>query len=363
MITPRFLRRLPLAGLLTAFLLVSASAFAETVRVTTDRTNIWAAPNGTAGIIAVVDRDTVLEVRGRQGRWLQVDDPTDPRRRGYVLASQTATNDGRPLPGPASSSAATGAARPPAATTPPRRATTAPPPPSERPAPKTRASSRHGFPKLFVYAGGVLSPKADTFDGVDSRSLNVEQETRTTTYSTSTKPGFEVGIGSGTGRIATTFIASRRQSTEPAELNAQLPHPFYFNQPRTLTGTFDAPRTETAVHVQVNAALVSTARLQILVGGGPSVFIVRQALLDALSYDSVYPYDTATLTGATTVTRTKKAAGWNVQLDAIAALTRRVGVQVSGRWSAAKIDFSDETLDATSHEGHAQISAGLRLSF
>lgn len=356
--------RLPIAATVVALLLVATSAFAESVRVTTNRTNIWTAPNGTAGVIAVVDRDAVLEVRGRQGRWLIVDDPTDPRRTGYILAAQTTPDEGRPLPAAPGASAPAPPARqpqPPASVPrPPTPRATVPSRPGPRP---TRANSRSPFSPLFVYGGALVPVQSDVFEGVDSRPLNVEQETRTTTYDGSTKPGFDVAVGSGTGRAALTVVVTRRQSTETATVSAAVPHPFYFNQQRTVTGDIQADRTETAVHVQVNVALLTTRRLQVVLGGGPSIFVVKQALLDALSYDSVYPFDTATFAGASTVVRSEKGYGGNVELDVLAPLTRHVALQVLGRWSRATVDFSYDVLKAQSPAGHAQVGAGLRLSY
>jgi hypothetical protein len=357
-------RRLPLAVTVLALLLVASSALAESVRVTTNRTNIWAAPNGTAGVIAVVDRDTVLEVKGRQGRWLVVDDPTNPRRTGYVLAAQTTPDEGRPLPAAAGASAPTPAVRQPQPPTSAPRTPTARANAPSRPAPRpSRAKGRSAFSTLFVYGGATAPVTSDTFEGTDSRSLNLEQDTRTTTYDGSTKPGFDVGIGSGAGRAALTVVVTRRQSTETAAVSAALPHPFYFNQPRTVTGAFDADRTETDVHVQVNLALLTTRRLQVVVGGGPSIFVVKQALLDTLRYDSSYPFDTATFTGASTAVRTEKGYGGHVELDVLAPLSRHVALQALGRWSRGTVDFSDDALKATSRVGNAQVGAGLRLSY
>lgn len=358
------LRRVPFAAAVMALLLVAASAFAESVRVTTDRTNIWTAPNGTAGVIAVVDRDTVLEVKGRQDRWLVVDDPTNPRRTGYILAAQTVPDEGRPLPAAPGSSTPTPAARPPqpptSAPRTPAARTSAPSRPSPRP---SRAPGRSAFSTLFVYGGVVVPLQSDTFEGTDSRLFNLEQETRTTAYDGSMKPGFDVAIGSGAGRAALSVVVSRRQSTEPATVSAASPHPFYFNQPRTVTGAFDAARTETDVHVQVNVALLTTRRLHVIVGGGPSIFVVKQALLDTLSYDSTYPFDTATFAGATTTVRSKKGYGGNAELDVVAPLTRHVALQVLGRWSRGTVDFTDDVLKARSRAGNAQVGAGLRLSY
>lgn len=360
----RIVRRLPLVATVVAVLLVAASAFAESVRVTTNRTNIWAAPNGTAGVIAVVDRDTVLDVKGRQGRWLIVDDPTNPRRTGYILAAQTAPDDGRPLPPAPGASAPTSATRvpPPPAPRPrtPAARATAPSRPAPRP---SRAPGRAAFGTLFVYAGGVAQVKADRFEGTDSRPSNLEDETRTTVYSTSMAPGFDVAVGSGAGRAALTVVLTRRQSTEAAAVTAAAPHPFYFAQPRAVIGEFDAARTETDVHVQVNVALIAARRLQVSVGGGPSIFVVTQARLDTLSYDSSYPFDVATFTGASTVAHTKKGYGGNVQLDVVAPLTRHVALQALGRWSRGTVDFSADGLTLRARAGNAQVGAGLRLSY
>lgn len=149
-----------------------------------------------------------------------------------------------------------------------------------------------------------------------------------------------------------------RQSTEAATVSAASPHPFCFNQPRTVTGEIDAARTETDVHVQVNVAVLTTRRLYVIVGGGPSIFLVKQARLDTLSYDITYPFDTATFTGATTTVRSKKGYGGNAELDVVAPLTRRVALQVLGRSSRGTVDFTDDVLKARSRAGNARWTPG-----
>jgi len=72
-----------------SFLLSAGSAFAESVRVVVEGATIWRTPTGTGGIIEVVKAGTVLDVRGRQGRWVIVESSTDVRQIGYILAAQT----------------------------------------------------------------------------------------------------------------------------------------------------------------------------------------------------------------------------------------------------------------------------------
>jgi len=339
MTSARTRRRTRVAVVVLSFLLTAAAAFAESVRVVVDRATIWRTPTGTGGIVEVAKAGTILDVRGRQGRWLIVESSTDARQIGYILAAQTE-------PAAPSASAASGARTAPAQT---RPAAAPPKPPARRPRP-------------FLYGGIMFQVSSPGLEVTDTRPTLLEPETRTTQYGSTGTPGFDVGGGVGIARgITLGGVFVMRSGTDSASVSAQLPHPIFYGQPRTLEGNFDSAGTEKAVHVQVGLRVYESPRFGLVLAGGPSFYWVTQDLLGPLSYTETYPYESVTFTGATITTETADAVGGNIQLDAMVSLSKHLSWQTSGRWGFGSVTF--EGTSEAAKVGQGQVSTGIRVTF
>ena len=103
-VRPKRPRTWPCRAALAVVLLVvvpTAALAQARARVTRDRANIWR-PGFTA-VVAVVDRDTVLEVRARVGDWYEVVLPSGrlgAETTGLIAASQVELVSGSGLPPP-----------------------------------------------------------------------------------------------------------------------------------------------------------------------------------------------------------------------------------------------------------------------
>lgn len=330
-------------GALLIVLLVSVSAWAESVRVKADRTSVWGNTTGTAGVIGTVRRGDILEVISHDGRWLFVVLPSDPRQRGYVLEQQT-----EPV---ADTARETGAAP----ATPQSR-------PAQRPAPTARPRTPKAPPFLYLGVTGQASPL--DFTRRDSVTTLLESETRTTEYTPSRRPGFEFAIGQEVRRnliVSATLAATFGPGT--AAVSADIPHPIFYATPRTLSGETTARRTETALHIEVAKVLHRSRSYTLTFGVGPSVFFVKQALLDQLEYDETYPYDTVTFTGASMTDVSASAFGAHLQVDFAKPFRRSLSWQVSGRYSYGEAKLKRSETTTRTKAGQAQVSAGLRASF
>jgi len=325
------------------FLLTAGAAFAESVKVVVEGATIWRTPTGTSGIIEVARVGTVLDVRGRQGRWLIVESPTDARRIGYILESQTepVSGTGQPSAGRTAPRGQTAASQGRAAASPVNR-------PSK--------------PRQFLSAGVVFQLSTSDSDVTDTRTTLLEQETRSTHYGNSWVPGFEIGGGAGIARNLTLGgLFVMRSNTDAATVTAKIPHPIFYGQPRTLDGSFDAKSSETAVHIQVGYAVLTSPRFALVFAGGPSFYWLQRDLLDQLSYTEVYPYDSVTFTSATTRSQTENTVGGNVEIDGLVGLSKNLFWQTSGRWGFGSVTF--EGASGSSKVGQGQISTGIRVTF
>jgi len=325
------------------FLLTAGAAFAESVKVVVDKATIWQTPTGTGGIIEIAPAGTVLDVRGRQGRWLVVESSTDARRVGYILASQTepVAGSSQPSAGRTAPSGQTASSQSRAAASPVNR-------PSK--------------PRPFLSAGVVFQLSTSDSDVTDTRTTLLEQETRSTHYGNSWVPGFEIGGGAGIARNLTLGgLFVMRSNTDTATVTAQIPHPIFYGQPRTLEGSFDAKSSETALHIQVGYAFYTSPRFALVFAGGPSFYWLQRDLLDQLSYTEAYPYDSVTFTGATTRSETENTVGGNVQVDGLVGLSKNLFWQTSGRWGFGSVTFDGAS--GSTKVGQGQISTGIRVTF
>ena len=166
----------------------------------------------------------------------------------------------------------------------------------------------------------------------------------------------QVGLGVG---------VSRFQTTGGAGVAAGLPHPFHFEQFRTVDGSAAATRQETAVHVQLRVGATVGMRLDVTLFGGPTFFDVAQTLVSDVLFEEIYPYDTATFSSAPTVQRSATAVGFNAGLDLATYLTPTVGVGVLVRFSRAMVDLArpDGGGALAVEAGGLHVGGGLRLRF
>ena len=77
----------------------------------------------------------------------------------------------------------------------------------------------------------------------------------------------QLGIGVGVSR----FVVST-----PASISGTIPHQFFSNRLRSVSGEASGlEREELAVHVQVRSVFPVGTRFQVMVFGGPSLFQVK----------------------------------------------------------------------------------------
>jgi hypothetical protein len=188
-----------------------------------------------------------------------------------------------------------------------------------------------------------------------------EPATVTTNYQVGFAPGFTIGGGARVWRHMTVGVEVGRVSKgQNADVSAQVPHPFFFNQPRSVSGTASLDRAELGVHVVVAWVAPLSDKWRLAIGGGPSWISVDQDVVTDVTVTQTYPYDTATFAGVVTQKASKGHAGFNVGIDATYLLARHAGLAAGLRYSHASVPL---TATATTDAGGAHVTAGLRLRF
>ena len=186
--------------------------------------------------------------------------------------------------------------------------------------------------------------------------------------------GYAVGTGTvfdgGAGvRLANGLgfgvAISRFNRLDPVSIDARVPHPFFFNRPRSFTGSEpDLERLETAVHVEVRWSERLGDAVELAVFGGPTLFNVRQDLVTAIGYDHAYPYDEASLSSATKTTTSASAIGFHAGADVGFYFSEVVGLGGLIRYSGGSVELGGEGEGTVPvNVGGFHVGGGLRLRF
>lgn len=165
--------------------------------------------------------------------------------------------------------------------------------------------------------------------------------------------------------FAVMFAYSWTSRDTTGTVTAQVPHPFFFDRARTISGTTPINESSRAAHISA-AYVVPAHSVELMLFGGPSFFSVSQGLVTDVQFRDEYPYEQAniTFTGAPTTLADKSAVGFNAGADLAVKITQNIGVGVVSRYSRAATSVSGITNHAVDVTGGGlQIGAGLRVAF
>jgi hypothetical protein len=177
---------------------------------------------------------------------------------------------------------------------------------------------------------------------------------------------FDIGVAYRfMGQLAAGFSVTTLSRDIDGTLSAQIPHPFYFNQPRSIGGTLPGMHhQETAIHIYAMYFVPLGSKLDLGLFGGPSHFTVKQDFATDVDYDATYPYDTATFTGAPLERISGSANGYNVGVDIAWHLSRMFAVGGLIRFTGASTTLTVDTRNTVDADiGGLQTGAGLRIIF
>jgi hypothetical protein len=221
--------------------------------------------------------------------------------------------------------------------------------------------------RIYISVNGAYQTGSDNFSETVTFRENAEDGTFSTDYEVKSGPAFNISVGAGLWRnIGVGVGVTRFSKNTPTALSASVPHPFFFNRPRTVDGEVAGiKREELAVHVQARATFVPTDRIQAVVFAGPSFFNVQQDIVSDFEVTETYPYDTATFNRGITTTVDESKVGFNVGADVGYFFTRQVGVGGSVQWAGSTIEAPASAGTGTFEikAGGFQAGAGLRLRF
>jgi hypothetical protein len=213
--------------------------------------------------------------------------------------------------------------------------------------------------------GGYQATSNDFGDSTTFRA-NAEDGRLETDYAVQAGPAFDIAGGATVWRqLAIGVGVTRFSRSTPLTINASVPHPFFFNQPRSVTGEVGGlKREELAVHLQARGLIPTRGRLQAMVFGGPSFFRVKQGVISQVVYAETYPYDVASVGQALTTDASESKLGFNVGGDIAYFFTRQVGIGFTAQFAGATVEMPAPDGGTTDVKaGGLQTGGGLRLRF
>jgi hypothetical protein len=216
--------------------------------------------------------------------------------------------------------------------------------------------------RAYVNINGWYQPASPSFSNTVRPIDFVEASVVDTSYKMRSIAGFDAGGAVRLWRnLAVGLDVSRFSKDSSGSVSAQVPHPFFFNRLRPVSGDASGlTRDETAVHLQALWMLPLRDKWQLALAAGPSWFSVGQDVVTDVTVSQTYPYDTATFATATSAHRSHSKVGFNAGADLRYLLRRHVGLGVEVTFSHASVPL-DDTLTVDS--GGAHVGGGIRFRF
>jgi hypothetical protein len=246
------------------------------------------------------------------------------------------------------------------------------PPPSQpkaqkAPAPKRPPQKGDWLDKGYLSINVMYQGGSSSFTQNLTWPYFAETATATVTYPAKNVPGFDASGGIRLWRnLAVGVGVSAVSRSTQAQVTGSVPHPLLVGKPRTLTGTFPASHSETAVNLQAVWGVPMPPKMLLMVFAGPSIFSVKQTVVDAtgLQFPSLYPYDDPlTVTGATTTQPSKTAFGFGAGADFSYFFSTNIGAGGFVRYAGASASIPVGTSSVSLKVGGFQAGGGLRVRF
>ena len=220
--------------------------------------------------------------------------------------------------------------------------------------------------RWFISINGAYGVETQTFDDRATFVANAEEGRFETNYTKKAGPMLDVSGGFLVRpRIGVGAAVSHYTRSTPVTVVASVPHPFYFDRMRPITGDVGGlMRKELGVHLHARGVFPVNPTLTIAVFGGPSYFGVSQDVVTSFAYADAFPFDEARFERAMTAKSSRSAMGFNAGGDIAIFLTSRAGIGLSAQFSRATVDMPSANGGTTRMKvGGVSTGAGLRLRF
>jgi hypothetical protein len=231
------------------------------------------------------------------------------------------------------------------------------------------ASAQGPAPLEFGYGHLNLGLQASPHDLDQDTTATIYDEPARIQVSDEFGTGAVFDVGGGVRvwrRLYAGLSYSRLSNTRDATVNASIPHPQVFDQPRAVTATAGLKHTEDQVHLHAMWRMPITTKFDVTVGIGPTFYSVRQDLVEiteANISETGNPSTGVTINSVNVVRATDSTVGWNLSADGTYLLTRRYGVGGFLRFTGGSVDMNVGSETVGLDVGGFQIGIGGRVRF
>lgn len=216
----------------------------------------------------------------------------------------------------------------------------------------------------YISLNGMYDVSSRHSDVASTPDINNEPAHITTTQTIGHKPVYDVTVGGRVkGHFGVGFGFAYEKNRQGARIGGTVPHPFYFDQPRTLDGSTTLERTDMAVHIHAMWLLPLTETLQMTVFGGPTWFNVNQQAVKTVGLVESYPYDTVALGDVTTERQKGSRFGANAGFDLSFFFNDHLGIQGLVRYAQGTVKLTSGSATSSVDAGGLQVGAGLRIRY
>jgi hypothetical protein len=241
---------------------------------------------------------------------------------------------------------------------------------AQTPAPPPAPAPSSGWEdRAYINVGfGVESGNSDF---TDTKTFSLYEETGSLTSTSSFSSGslFDVAVGVRVWRNVSVGVAYHQEmNTTDGTLSGTVPHPVFFNQPRSFTSTVSGlERRENAEHLVLGWTVPVSTKMDVMVFAGPSFFRIQQDVVaDAKVAEAGSPY-TEVVVQPTIENRKKSVTGYNVGADVSYLIWQNDSIRLGGgaffRYTAAKTSLLMLTTEQDTTVGGMQFGFGGRIRF
>ena len=167
-------------------------------------------------------------------------------------------------------------------------------------------------------------------------------------------------------RFGVGVSGSYVQGAGLAKIEATVPHPFFFDFPRSAIAT-STPLTHRELGLHTSGQLLMSLPLNGLftLSVGPTIFFVSQDYVSGLSLEELgAPFDHVNIASMTTVSQSFTAIGYHVGFDFSFNVTSRYGVGILVRYGKSSHGIRvDRKQQPALDMGRLQILGGSRIGF
>jgi hypothetical protein len=220
--------------------------------------------------------------------------------------------------------------------------------------------------KLFVNVNaGYQVASTDEFTSTSTFEVYEEPASLTATQKVKSGPVFDASAGYRLWKnLAVGIGFTRFSSDSDVAVNARVPHPLFFDQPRVATiSAPGAKHTEVATHVQATWFWPYSDKIDFAFAAGPSFISVNQELVSGVTIgpETGPSYTNPQITDVAVTKEKKTAFGFNIGADMTYLVRKNYGAGVTVRYVFGSADLPG--LSDSQSIGGFQILGGVRVRY